>query len=72
MHTSTRLLPFFLGWLIADEHVNTQKIIGLTIVIAGLVIVNFSKEKKVADNKDSFAKTESEDLQASLAGKEAS
>jgi drug/metabolite transporter (DMT)-like permease len=42
------VVAVFLGWLIADEHVNTQKIIGLIIVIAGLVIVNISKEKKVA------------------------
>jgi drug/metabolite transporter (DMT)-like permease len=41
------VVAVFLGWLIADEHVNTQKIIGLAVVIAGLVIVNISKEKKV-------------------------
>lgn len=67
------VVAVFLGWLIADEHVNTQKIIGLVIVIAGLVIVNFSKEKKVADSKDSSTKTEPEELQASrIAGREAS
>jgi drug/metabolite transporter (DMT)-like permease len=42
------VVAVFLGWLIANEHVNTQKIIGLLIVIAGLVVVNMSKEKKVA------------------------
>jgi drug/metabolite transporter (DMT)-like permease len=42
------VVDVFLGWLIANEHVNTQKIIGLLIVIAGLVVVNMSKEKKVA------------------------
>jgi drug/metabolite transporter (DMT)-like permease len=42
------VVAVFLGWLIADEHVNTQKIIGLMIVIVGLVIVNISKEKKLA------------------------
>jgi drug/metabolite transporter (DMT)-like permease len=41
------VVAVFLGWLIADEHVNTQKIIGLAVVIAGLVVVNISKEKKV-------------------------
>jgi drug/metabolite transporter (DMT)-like permease len=67
------VVAVFLGWLIADEHVNTQKIIGLVIVIAGLVIVNFSKEKKAAEGKDSSTKTEVEDLQASrIAGREAS
>jgi drug/metabolite transporter (DMT)-like permease len=42
------VVAVFLGWLIANEHVNTQKIIGLMIVIGGLIIVNISKEKKVA------------------------
>ena len=41
------VVAVFLGWLIADEHVNVQKIIGLLIVIVGLIIVNMSKEKKV-------------------------
>ncbi|MGZ3852924.1 MAG: EamA family transporter, partial [Flavisolibacter sp.] len=42
------VVAVFLGWLIADEHVNLQKIIGLAVIIAGLVVVNMSKEKKVA------------------------
>jgi len=55
------VVAVFLGWLIADEHVNTQKIIGLFIVIAGLVIVNLSKEKRAVNtehtsNKFSSAK----------------
>jgi drug/metabolite transporter (DMT)-like permease len=67
------VVAVFLGWLIADEHVNTQKIIGLVIVIAGLVIVNFSKEKKVAEAEDSSNRTEFGDLQESrIAGREAS
>lgn len=67
------VVAVFLGWLIADEHVNTQKIIGLVIVIAGLVIVNFSKEKKIAEGEDSSNKTELEELQAArIAGREAS
>lgn len=41
------VVAVFLGWLIADEHVNIQKIVGLSVVILGLVIVNMSKEKKV-------------------------
>jgi drug/metabolite transporter (DMT)-like permease len=41
------VVAVFLGWLIADEHVSIQKVIGLSIIIAGLVIVNISKEKKV-------------------------
>jgi drug/metabolite transporter (DMT)-like permease len=42
------VVAVFLGWLIAGEHVNLQKIIGLAVIIAGLVVVNMSKEKKVA------------------------
>lgn len=38
----------FLGWLIANESISTQQTFGLGIIIAGLVIVNFSKEKKTA------------------------
>lgn len=38
----------FLGWLFANETINVLKIIGLAIVISGLVIVNISKEKKIA------------------------
>lgn len=42
------VVAVFLGWVIAAEHVNLQKIIGLTIIIIGLIIVNISKEKKGA------------------------
>jgi drug/metabolite transporter (DMT)-like permease len=41
------VVAVFLGWLIANESISVQKIIGLLIIIAGLVIVNISKEKKV-------------------------
>jgi drug/metabolite transporter (DMT)-like permease len=49
------VVAVFLGWLIANEHVSIQKIIGLSIIIVGLVIVNISKEKKVVtiDNSSS-------------------
>jgi drug/metabolite transporter (DMT)-like permease len=40
------VVAVFLGWLVAGEHVNAQKMIGLAIIIAGLVIVNMSREKK--------------------------
>jgi len=50
------VVAVFLGWLIADEHVNIQKIIGLTVIIVGLVIVNMSKEKKVATMANSSSK----------------
>jgi drug/metabolite transporter (DMT)-like permease len=68
------VVAVFLGWLIADEHVNTQKIIGLFIVIVGLVIVNMSKEKKVAvigDSSTKLSKVEDEE-ESRMAGREAS
>lgn len=39
------VVAVFLGWLIADEKINTQQAIGLGIIIGGLMIVNFSKEE---------------------------
>lgn len=68
------VVAVFLGWLIANEHVNTQKIIGLLIVIAGLVVVNMSKEKKVATISSSPNKLNKvEAVQESrMAGREAS
>jgi drug/metabolite transporter (DMT)-like permease len=41
------IVAVFLGWLIAGESINAQKIIGLMVIIAGLVIVNLSKEKSL-------------------------
>jgi drug/metabolite transporter (DMT)-like permease len=68
------VVAVFLGWLIADEHVNIQKIIGLIVVIAGLVIVNLSKEKKVAGIQDSSDKlSKLDNVEASgMSGREAS
>jgi drug/metabolite transporter (DMT)-like permease len=68
------VVAVFLGWLIADEHVNLQKIIGLIIVIAGLVIVNMSKERKVTtitDSSNNLSKVD-DDAESRLAGREAS
>ena len=68
------VVAFFLGWLIADEHVNIQKIIGLSIVILGLVIVNMSKEKKavnVAAQPNQLSKVQ-DDQEPALRGREAS
>ena len=68
------VVAVFLGWLIADEHINIQKIIGLTIIIAGLVIVNMSKEKKMTTIAASSNKlSRVEDAQESrMTGREAS
>ena len=42
------VVAVFLGWLIASETVSTQQAIGLGVIIAGLMVVNMSKEKKGA------------------------
>lgn len=68
------VVAVFLGWLIADEHVNIQKLIGLVVIIAGLVIVNISKEKKVASiagSPNKLSKVEA-DQDTALTGREAS
>ena len=57
------IVAVFLGWLIANEQVNIQKIIGLLVVIVGLIIVNMSKEKKVAvigNSSNKLSKVEDE------------
>jgi drug/metabolite transporter (DMT)-like permease len=68
------VVAVFLGWLIADEHINIQKIIGLLIIIAGLVIVNMSKEKKAAIITDSTNKPNKivDTQDTALLGREAS
>jgi drug/metabolite transporter (DMT)-like permease len=42
------VVAVFLGWLVADESISLQRVIGLLVIIAGLVIVNLSKEKKMS------------------------
>jgi drug/metabolite transporter (DMT)-like permease len=67
------VVAVFLGWLIADEHVNGQKIIGLAIVIAGLIIVNLSKEKGTAGMQASNKSGQLGDVETTrMEGKEAS
>jgi drug/metabolite transporter (DMT)-like permease len=40
------VVAVFLGWLLADEKISTQQIIALCVVLAGVIMVNFSKENK--------------------------
>jgi drug/metabolite transporter (DMT)-like permease len=47
------VVAVFLGWLVAGEKVNAQKTIGLAIIIAGLVIVNMSKQTKTVSARTS-------------------
>ena len=42
------VVAVFLGWLIADEAITTQQIIALSIILVGVLLVNFSKEKRPA------------------------
>jgi drug/metabolite transporter (DMT)-like permease len=35
----------FLGWWLLHESVSTQQLIALAIILVGVVLVNFSKEK---------------------------
>ena len=42
------VVAVFLGWLIAGEVISTQQIIALSIVLVGVLLVNFSKEKAAA------------------------
>ena len=68
------VVAVFLGWLFAHEHINIQKLIGLFIIIAGLVIVNMSKEKGVAaiaKSSNKISKVNDED-NSDLRGREAS
>jgi drug/metabolite transporter (DMT)-like permease len=41
------VVAVFLGWLIAGEVITIQQVIALSIVLVGVLIVNFSREKKV-------------------------
>lgn len=50
------VVAVFLGWLIANENISGQQAIGLVIIIAGLVIVNMSKEKKTGEIKSTQQK----------------
>jgi drug/metabolite transporter (DMT)-like permease len=39
------VVAVFLGWLVANERIGIQQAIGLAVILVGLMIVNFSKEK---------------------------
>ena len=42
------VVAVILGWMVAGEKIGTQQVIGLAVILCGLFIVNFSKEKKVS------------------------
>ncbi|MEP6747233.1 MAG: EamA family transporter [Bacteroidota bacterium] len=39
------VVAVFLGWLIANEQITWHQVLALIIILAGVIIVNFSKEK---------------------------
>jgi drug/metabolite transporter (DMT)-like permease len=40
------IVAVFLGWSIASEKISTQQIIALSVILAGVLLVNWSKDKK--------------------------
>lgn len=40
------VVAVFLGWLIAGEAISEQQMIALVVILAGVILVNFSKEQK--------------------------
>jgi drug/metabolite transporter (DMT)-like permease len=40
------VVAVFLGWLIAGEAITSSQVIALSIVLVGVLIVNFSREQK--------------------------
>lgn len=47
------LVAVFLGWLIVDEKITWHQVLALSIILAGVIIVNLSKEKiKPYDSKN--------------------
>ena len=40
------VVAVFLGWLLAGEAITTQQIIALSIILVGVLLVNFPREKK--------------------------
>lgn len=39
------VVAVFLGWLLANESINQQQMIALAVILSGVILVNFSKEK---------------------------
>ena len=40
------IIAVFLGWAIASEPISQQQVLALTVILGGVLLVNFSKEKK--------------------------
>lgn len=40
------VVAVFLGWLFVGEKISTQQLTALAVILAGVILINFSKEKK--------------------------
>ena len=50
------VVAVFLGWLFAHEQITWHQVIALVIILTGVIIVNFSKEKIVANDSKTLAR----------------
>jgi drug/metabolite transporter (DMT)-like permease len=50
------VVAVFLGWLIANEQITWHQILALIIILAGVIIVNFSKEKTQPHDSKNLAR----------------
>lgn len=58
------VVAVFLGWLIAGEAITQQQILALTVVLAGVILVNLAKDKTTKENKKvMLASTEAKPVQ---------
>jgi drug/metabolite transporter (DMT)-like permease len=63
------VVAVFLGWLIAGEVITTQQIIALSIVLVGVLLVNFSKEKSATETETKNSSIELQNPERSVATK---
>lgn len=59
------IVAVFLGWLIANEPFTSQQIIALSVVLAGVLLVNISKDKKPLVNTDHKSTIELQNVKVS-------
>jgi len=50
------VVAVFLGWLFAHEQITWHQVIALAIILTGVIIVNFSKEKIVVNDSKAMAR----------------
>jgi len=50
------VVAVFLGWMFAHEQITWHQIIALVIILTGVIIVNFSKEKIVTNDSKTLAR----------------